>query len=65
MHLEDRTGPWVTISIILHGLRTLERVFELDVGFVTPPAALLLFGHRVHGRFEHPREPQLLIESVL
>ena len=39
------------------GRRTLERVFELDVGFVTPPADPLPFGQRVHVRFEHPPEP--------
>jgi putative peptide zinc metalloprotease protein len=39
------------------GRRTLERVFELDVGFATPPAGPLPFGQRVHVRFEHPPEP--------
>jgi putative peptide zinc metalloprotease protein len=39
------------------GRRTLERVFELDVGFEQPPAGVLPFGHRVHLRFDHPPEP--------
>ena len=39
------------------GRRTLERVFELDVGFDSPPTAGLPFGHRVHVRFAHPPEP--------
>jgi putative peptide zinc metalloprotease protein len=39
------------------GRRTLERVFELDVGFASPPPASLPFGHRVHLRFDHPPEP--------
>lgn len=39
------------------GRRTLERVFELDLGFATPPAGELPFGHRVHVRFEHPPQP--------
>jgi putative peptide zinc metalloprotease protein len=39
------------------GRRTLERVFELDVGFVNRPAEPLPFGQRVHVRFEHPPEP--------
>jgi len=38
------------------GKRTLERVFEIDVGFVTPPAGPLPFGQRVHLRFDHPPE---------
>jgi putative peptide zinc metalloprotease protein len=39
------------------GRKTLERVFEIDVGFAAPPTAGLPFGHRVHVRFEHPPEP--------
>jgi putative peptide zinc metalloprotease protein len=39
------------------GRRTLERVFELDVGFESPPAGVLPFGQRVHVRFDHPPEP--------
>ena len=39
------------------GRRTLERVFEIDVAFIEPPAGLLPFGHRVHLRFEHPPQP--------
>jgi putative peptide zinc metalloprotease protein len=39
------------------GRRTLERIFELDVGFATPPAGPLPFGQRVHVRFDHPPEP--------
>jgi putative peptide zinc metalloprotease protein len=39
------------------GRRTLERVFELDVGFVSPQAASPPFGHRVYLRFDHPPEP--------
>jgi len=39
------------------GRRTLERVFELDVGFVALPAGPLPFGQRVHVRFDHPPEP--------
>ena len=39
------------------GRRTLERIFELDVGFVTAPAAPLPFGQRVYVRFDHPPEP--------
>jgi putative peptide zinc metalloprotease protein len=42
------------------GLRTLERVFELDVAFEQPPAATLPFGQRVHLRFDHPAEPLAL-----
>ena len=38
------------------GRRTLERVFELDVGFKVPPGTLP-FGQRVNLRFEHPPEP--------
>ena len=38
------------------GRRTLERVFELDVGFEVPPGTLP-FGQRVNLRFEHPPEP--------
>lgn len=38
------------------GRRTLERVFELDVGF-SVPIANLPFGQRVHVRFDHPPEP--------
>lgn len=39
------------------GRKTLERVFELDVAFDTPPPGTLPFGHRVHVRFSHPPEP--------
>ena len=39
-----------------HGKRTLERVFELDVAFDTPPGVPLPFGQRVHVRFDHPPE---------
>jgi putative peptide zinc metalloprotease protein len=39
------------------GRRTLERVFELDVGFAAAPAGPLPFGQRVHVRFDHPPEP--------
>ena len=39
------------------GLRTLERVFELDVELLNPPARALPFGQRVHLRFEHAAEP--------
>lgn len=39
------------------GRRTLERVFELDVGFATAPTGPLPFGQRVHVRFDHPPEP--------
>jgi putative peptide zinc metalloprotease protein len=39
------------------GRRTLERIFELDVGFATAPAGALPFGQRVHVRFDHPPEP--------
>jgi putative peptide zinc metalloprotease protein len=39
------------------GRRTLERVFELDVGFVAAPAGSVPFGHRVYLRFDHPPEP--------
>ena len=39
------------------GLRTLERVFELDVELLNPPAHALPFGQRVHLRFEHAAEP--------
>ena len=39
------------------GRRTLERIFEIDVGFVAPPPAPLPFGQRVHVRFDHPPEP--------
>ena len=41
----------------IQGRRTLERVFELDVGFDAPPGRRLPFGQRVHLRFEHPPEP--------
>ena len=39
------------------GRRTLERVFEIDVGFESPPSAVLPYGHRVHVRFDHPPAP--------
>ncbi len=39
------------------GLRTLERVFELDLAFARPPATPPVFGQRVHVRFDHPPEP--------
>jgi putative peptide zinc metalloprotease protein len=39
------------------GRRTLERVFELDVGFVAAPEGALPFGQLVHLRFDHPPEP--------
>lgn len=39
------------------GKRTLERVFELDVGFDPARPGALPFGHRVHVRFDHPPEP--------
>jgi putative peptide zinc metalloprotease protein len=39
------------------GLRTLERVFELDVAFVAPPAHPPPYGQRVHVRFDHAPEP--------
>lgn len=40
-----------------HGRRTLERVFELDVGFAAPQVGAIPFGHRVYLRFDHPPEP--------
>ena len=39
------------------GRRTLERIFELDVGFGTALDGPLPFGQRVHVRFDHPPEP--------
>jgi putative peptide zinc metalloprotease protein len=39
------------------GRRTLERVFEIDVAFVTPPAVALPYGQRVYLRFDHPPAP--------
>jgi len=39
------------------GLRTLERVFEIDVELLDPPARALPFGQRVHLRFDHAAEP--------
>jgi putative peptide zinc metalloprotease protein len=39
------------------GRRTLERVFEIDVGLMERPEGSLPFGHRVHVRFEHPPQP--------
>lgn len=42
------------------GLRTLERVFEIDLAFTTPPGVLPSFGQRVHVRFEHGPEPVAL-----
>ena len=37
-----------------HGRKTLERVFELDVGIVSPVAGGLPFGERAYLRFSHP-----------
>ncbi len=42
------------------GKRTLERVFELDVAFDSPPPGVLPFGHRVYLRFDHPPQPAAL-----
>jgi putative peptide zinc metalloprotease protein len=39
------------------GLRTLERVFQVDVAFVAPPPTPLPFGERVYVRFDHAPEP--------
>lgn len=39
------------------GLRTLERVFEVDVELLNPPPRALPFGQRVHVRFDHDPEP--------
>lgn len=39
------------------GRRTLERVFEIDVGFSDAPPTALPYGQRVHLRFDHPPAP--------
>ncbi len=39
------------------GRRTLERVFEIDVGFSGTPPAALPYGQRVYLRFDHPPAP--------
>ncbi len=39
------------------GKRTMERVFEMDVAFDSPPQRTLPFGQRVHVRFDHPAQP--------
>ncbi len=38
-----------------HGVRTLQRSFQIDIAL--PPDGLALYGGRVHVRFEHPPEP--------
>ena len=38
------------------GVKTLDRIFQLDVAFA-PGTGLALFGQRVHVRFTHPKEP--------
>lgn len=42
------------------GMRTLERVFELDVAFMQPPSTPLPYGERVYLRFDHAPEPLAL-----
>ena len=39
------------------GLRTLERVFEVDVEFIDAPPPGLPYGQRVHVRFDHDAQP--------
>ena len=48
-HLRDGCGGDVAA-----GRRTLERIFEVDVGLAAPAARVLPFGQRVHVRFAHP-----------